>query len=82
MEHCLRLCQEYGIIDAASFLLERVGEVGSAIHLILSNLNAKFAGLDAEIQKASPHTIVDNLDALLKKKVVFLKPDFFFPALI
>ncbi|KAL8494825.1 hypothetical protein ACS0TY_019127 [Phlomoides rotata] len=70
VEHCLRLCQEYGIIDAASFLLERVGEVGSAIHLILSNLSAKFVVLDAETQKASPHTIMENLDAFLKNKVV------------
>lgn len=78
MEHCLRLCQEYGIIDAASFLLERVGEVGSAMNLILSSLGAKFVMLDAEIQKASAHTIVDNLDAFLKKKVVFPKSEFVF----
>lgn len=71
MEHCLRLCQEYEITDAASFLLERVGDVGSALLLILSNLSDKFAMLDAEIQKAISYTVADDLNALLKKKVVF-----------
>lgn len=45
VEHCLRLCQEHGIIDAASFLLERVGDVGSALLLTLSSLNNKFVKL-------------------------------------
>lgn len=70
VEHCLRLCQEYEITDAASFLLERVGEVGSALLLILSNLSEKFAMLEVEIKKAFSYTVVDNLNALLKKKVV------------
>ncbi|KAL8062990.1 hypothetical protein ABFX02_02G181400 [Erythranthe guttata] len=70
VEHCLRLCQEYGIIDAASFLLERVGEVGSALLLILSNLGEKFVMLDAEVQKAVSYAIVDNLNVFLKKEVV------------
>lgn len=45
VEHCLRLCQEHGIVDAASFLLERVGDVGSALLLTISSLNDKFAKL-------------------------------------
>lgn len=71
VEHCLSLCQEYGITDAASFLLERVGEVGSALLLILSHLSEKFVMLDEEIQRAISCPVVDNLNALLKKKVVF-----------
>ncbi|PON75529.1 Guanine nucleotide-binding protein, beta subunit [Parasponia andersonii] len=39
------LPQEHGIIDAASFLLERVGDVGSALLLTLSSLNNKFVKL-------------------------------------
>ncbi|XP_051145472.1 uncharacterized protein LOC127261257 [Andrographis paniculata] len=70
VEYCLRLCQEYRIIDAASFLLERVGEVGSALHLILSSLTENFFKLDAEIQKAFSESTVDNLDAVLKIEVV------------
>lgn len=46
VEHCLRLCQEYGIIDAAAFLLERVGDVGSALLLTLSGLDDKFVELE------------------------------------
>lgn len=49
MEHCLRLCQEYGIVDAAAFLLERVGDVGSALVLTLSGLDDKFMELDAAV---------------------------------
>ncbi|KAK7275442.1 hypothetical protein RIF29_16559 [Crotalaria pallida] len=50
VEHCLRLCQKYGIIDAASFLLERVGDVGTALSLTLSDLNDKFVELDAAVE--------------------------------
>lgn len=49
VEHCLRLCQEYGIIDAAAFLLERVGDVGSALLLTLSGLDSKFLKLDTAV---------------------------------
>ncbi|CAA0827177.1 transducin family protein / WD-40 repeat family protein [Striga hermonthica] len=64
VEHCLRLCQKYGITDAASFLLERVGDVGSALLLILSNLGEKFVVLGSEIQEAN------SLNDILNKKVV------------
>ncbi|KAI4355307.1 hypothetical protein L6164_004095 [Bauhinia variegata] len=50
VEHCLRLCQEYGIIDAAAYLLERVGDVGSALLLTLSGLNDKFTELGAAVE--------------------------------
>ncbi|KAL8251051.1 hypothetical protein R6Q59_034744 [Mikania micrantha] len=42
VDHCLRLCQEHKIIDAAAFLLERVGDVGSALSFTLSGLADKF----------------------------------------
>ncbi|XP_065860044.1 uncharacterized protein [Euphorbia lathyris] len=50
VEHCLRLCQEYGITDAAAFLLERVGDVGSALLLIITALNDKFPDLDTAVE--------------------------------
>ena len=50
VEHCLRLCQEHGIVDAASFLLERVGDVGSALLLTLTSLNDNFAKLADALQ--------------------------------
>ncbi|XP_020519433.1 uncharacterized protein LOC18428491 isoform X2 [Amborella trichopoda] len=43
VEHCLRLCQEHGVIDAAAFLLERVGDVGSALSLALSGIDEKIS---------------------------------------
>ncbi|RVW37739.1 Vacuolar protein sorting-associated protein 8-like [Vitis vinifera] len=72
VEHCLRLCQEYGIIDAAAFLLERVGDVGSALLLTLSGLNDKFNVLETAVgsilsEKASS---VDHLNTVLKMKEV------------
>ncbi|KAL2893408.1 Vacuolar protein sorting-associated protein 8-like protein [Bienertia sinuspersici] len=46
VDRCLLLCQQYGIVDAAAFLLERVGDVGTALSLTLSGLNDKFNMLD------------------------------------
>lgn len=66
VEHCLRLCQEHGIIDAASFLLERVGDVGSALLLTLSSLNDKFVKLGDALGSAAAgighFSTVKNLD--------------------
>ncbi|KAM3016981.1 hypothetical protein FF2_000930 [Malus domestica] len=50
VEHCLLLlCQIYGITDAASFLLERVGDVGSALLPTLSTLGDKFIKHDTAV---------------------------------
>uniref|UniRef100_M4F8J8 RING-type domain-containing protein n=1 Tax=Brassica campestris TaxID=3711 RepID=M4F8J8_BRACM len=46
VEHCLRLCQKYGIADAAAFLLERVGDAASALSLTLSGLSENFVALE------------------------------------
>lgn len=66
VEHCLRLCQEHGIIDAASFLLERVGDVGSALLLTLSSLNDKFVkladGLGSGTAGLEHFSTIKNLD--------------------
>ncbi|PIA34901.1 hypothetical protein AQUCO_03700277v1, partial [Aquilegia coerulea] len=50
VERCLRLCQEYRVIDAAAFLLERVGDVGSALLLTLSALNENFHKLGSAVE--------------------------------
>lgn len=76
VEHCLRLCQEYGILDAAAFLLERVGDVGSALSLTLSDLNDKFVELDAVVEAVvSNHpkldySHIDVYNTVLKTKEV------------
>ncbi|KAL2478611.1 transducin family protein/WD-40 repeat family protein [Forsythia ovata] len=70
VEHCLRLCQEYRIVDAAAFLLERVGEVGSALLLILSDLNDKMIVLNAAIEDGLSGASLHHLNAILKRKEV------------
>ncbi|XP_042405548.1 vacuolar protein sorting-associated protein 8 homolog isoform X1 [Zingiber officinale] len=51
LEQCLHICQEYGVTDAAAFLLERVGDVGSALMLMLTGLNEKIDLLVDAVEK-------------------------------
>uniref|UniRef100_A0A5B7BN45 RING-type domain-containing protein n=1 Tax=Davidia involucrata TaxID=16924 RepID=A0A5B7BN45_DAVIN len=69
VEHCLRLCQEYGIIDAAAFLLERVGDVGSALSLTLSGLNDKFVMLDTAVGSVDSDAGMEHFSTTLKEEV-------------
>ncbi|XP_031251024.1 vacuolar protein sorting-associated protein 8 homolog [Pistacia vera] len=62
VEHCLRLCQEYGIIDAAAFLLERVGDVGSALLLTLSGLDDKFLRLETAVGSAVSRVVKGSVN--------------------
>lgn len=70
VEHCLRLCQEYGIIDAAAFLLERVGDVGSALLLTLSGINDKFITLDTAVVNVLANDKIVVIDTVLRMKEV------------
>ena len=75
VEHCLSLCQEHGIIDAAAFLLERVGDVGSALSLTLSGLSDKFVELDQEVATSLKETPgrpsrIEHYNTVLKTKEV------------
>ncbi|KAL7224339.1 hypothetical protein ACSBR1_025740 [Camellia fascicularis] len=70
VEHCLRLCQEYGIIDAAAFLLERVGDVGNSLLLTLSSLNGKFIMLDTAVESLVSDAGIEHFSAILKKEEV------------
>lgn len=65
VEYCLRLCQNYGIIDAAAFLLERVGDVGSALSLTLSDLDDKFSMLGHLLHD------IEHLNIVLQKEEVW-----------
>ncbi|BBN19147.1 vacuolar protein sorting-associated protein 8 [Marchantia polymorpha subsp. ruderalis] len=51
LEHCLRLCQDYGITDAAAFLLERVGDVASALSLVIADVDRLLQEMDLAIAK-------------------------------
>ncbi|KAL3676096.1 hypothetical protein R1sor_026044 [Riccia sorocarpa] len=72
LEHCLRLCQEYGITDAAIFLLERVGDVASALALVLANVQMLLEDMDhalaTTLSSPAPSKEIQRLkDEKLKK---------------
>ncbi|KAJ8566117.1 hypothetical protein K7X08_030594 [Anisodus acutangulus] len=70
VERCLHLCQEYGVVDAAAFLLERVGDIGSAIFLVISSLNEKFILLDTAVESEHCDTAPEHFKAILSKNEV------------
>ena len=49
-EECLKLCQEYDIADASAYLLERLGNVSSALQLILQTLESRMMNLKRSIR--------------------------------
>ncbi|KAF3667527.1 hypothetical protein FXO38_08539 [Capsicum annuum] len=64
VELCLHICQEYGVIDAAAFLLERAGDIGSALLLVISSLNEKFTCLILLLKRNSPRLDPDEAESL------------------
>ncbi|XP_031498965.1 uncharacterized protein LOC116263380 isoform X2 [Nymphaea colorata] len=66
LEHCLRLCQEYGVTDAAAFLLERAGDVTSSLSLILSGIDSHLDNIYSIIQSkvAETTTLVSESEQL------------------
>ncbi|XP_073114052.1 uncharacterized protein [Elaeis guineensis] len=64
LEHCLRLCQEYGVTDAAAFLLERVGDVGSALTLTMTGLKEKIDFLVAAVEHSSSEIMSSNINEM------------------
>jgi hypothetical protein len=61
LEHCLELCQKYGIIDATTFLLERVGDVGSALSLVLADVYKAMQEMDhAMSYLVKIHSVADS----------------------
>jgi hypothetical protein len=49
-EECLKLCQEHDIADASAYLLERMGNVSSALQLLLQTLESKMMSLKRTIR--------------------------------
>lgn len=49
-EECLKLCQDYDIADASAYLLERLGNVTSALQLILQTLESRMMNLKRTIR--------------------------------
>ncbi|KAK1273312.1 hypothetical protein QJS04_geneDACA010854 [Acorus gramineus] len=76
LEPCLRLCLEYGATDAAAFLLERVGDVGGALELMMSGLHKKLDSVVDAVENrvselsSSSDTEMDQIDSILKTNEV------------
>ena len=70
VEHCLRLCQKYEVVDATAFLLERVGDVGTALSLTLSVLDDKFTILGTTVQDLLSKSSMKSFNTVLQKKEV------------
>ena len=49
-EECLKLCQRHDIADASAYLLEKMGNVSSALQLILQTLEGRMMGLKRTIR--------------------------------
>jgi len=49
-EDCLKLCQKHEIADASAYLLERMGNVSSALQLILQTLESRMMNLKRTIR--------------------------------
>lgn len=49
-EECLRLCEQHEIADASAYLLERMGNVSSALQLILQTLETRMMTLKRTIR--------------------------------
>jgi hypothetical protein len=49
-EECLKLCQKHEIADASAYLLERMGNVSSALQLILQTLESRMMNLKRTIR--------------------------------
>jgi len=52
-EECLQLCQNYDIADASAYLLERMGNVTSALQLILQTMETRMMNLKRTIRGMS-----------------------------
>ncbi|KAL3942098.1 MAG: hypothetical protein SGARI_000378, partial [Bacillariaceae sp.] len=50
LEECLQLCQKYEIADASAYLLERMGNVTSALQLILQTMESRMMNLKRTIR--------------------------------
>ena len=53
-EECLELCRQYDIADASAYLLERMGNVTSALQLILQTFESRMMALKRTVRGLGP----------------------------
>ena len=80
-EECLQLCQKYDIADASAYLLERMGNVTSALQLILQTMESRMMNLKRTIRgmgtdhfdkyysRLSKHSRIPKLDRRLNPEL-------------
>ncbi|KAK7824611.1 vacuolar protein sorting-associated protein 8 like protein, partial [Quercus suber] len=66
VERCLCLCQEYGIIDAATFLLERVNEIRNILNACIGLCQRNTPRLNPEESETLWFRLLDSCSALHK----------------
>ncbi|XP_044411244.1 uncharacterized protein [Triticum aestivum] len=70
LERCLLLCLDYGVTDAAAFLQERVGDVASALELVLAGLDEKVNQFIASVENAFSRTSSKSISEIEQPDIV------------
>ena len=77
----MHLCLDYGVTDAAAFLQERVGDVGSALALVLAGLDEKVSHFVASVENAFSRISSKAVSEIEQPKIVLKMSEvrFLFP---
>eukprot|EP00557_Chaetoceros_sp_GSL56_P012850 CAMPEP_0176481546 /NCGR_PEP_ID=MMETSP0200_2-20121128/2883_1 /TAXON_ID=947934 /ORGANISM="Chaetoceros sp., Strain GSL56" /LENGTH=1954 /DNA_ID=CAMNT_0017877769 /DNA_START=49 /DNA_END=5913 /DNA_ORIENTATION=+ len=69
VEECLKLCQEYEIADASAYLLEKMGNVSSALQLMLQTLEGRLMTLKRVVRGLSLSTHQNKGKVVLTRRL-------------
>lgn len=62
-EECLELCRQYDIADASAYLLERMGNVSSALQLILQTFESRMMAFKRTVRGFGPSVFSRSLSS-------------------
>jgi hypothetical protein len=75
----LHLCLDYGVTDAAAFLQERVGDVGSALALILAGLDEKISVFISSVENTFSGAASKSTSETKQPDIVLEMNEVYFP---
>jgi vacuolar protein sorting-associated protein 8 len=78
LERCLHLCLDYGVTDAAAFLQERVGDVGSALDLILAGLDEKISLFISSVESTFSGVASKSISEIKQPDIVLEMSEVYF----
>lgn len=78
LERCLHLCLDYGVTDAAAFLQERVGDVGSALDLILAGLDEKISLFISSVENTFSGVASKSISEIKQPDIVLEMSEVYF----